>query len=283
MRILVLQHAWVEAPGVLDDALDGDAHPRTHVHLDRGESSPPLDDFDALWVLGGPMDITDEEEHPWLRREKRVIREAVRERSLAFFGICLGHQLFAEALGGRCASSGSPEQGIYPLELTDAGVRTGLFEAFGESPFDVLQNHSTHVLEAPRDCAVLARSERTPIQALGLGPRVATVQFHLETPPGRAVAWLDDEELAPRLLASPGLAGVADPETVLREHVERGNRRAVALYRAWLRGASGRTAPPPRASVGSAAERAATWGCHGRPMGGEAGSPEVLRRGPEAA
>ena len=242
MRILVLQHAWVEAPGVLDEALDRDEHPRTHVHLDRGECSPSLDGIDALWVLGGPMDVTDEETHPWLAREKRVIREAVLERSLAFFGICLGHQLFAEALGGRCGDCEFPEQGVFPVTPTEAGARSGLFDAFGAPPFDVLQNHSTQVLDAPDGCELLARSAHTPIQALARGPRVATVQFHLETPPERALGWLDDEELGPALLASPGLVDVADPAAALRAHVERGNRRAVALYRAWLAGATKRQA-----------------------------------------
>ena len=234
MRILVLQHAWVEAPGVLDEALDRDAHPRTHVHLDEGERSPPLDGFDALWVLGGPMNVTDEQKHPWLAREKRVIREAVLGRSLAYFGICLGHQLLAEALGGRCAEMDLPEQGVFPVDPTEAGLRSGLFDAFGTPPFDVLENHSTHVVEVPDGCEVLARSGRAPVQALGRGPRVATVQFHLETPPERAVGWLDEAALAPALLASPGLAGTGDPAGALRVHVERGNRRAGAFYRAWL-------------------------------------------------
>ena len=234
MRILVLQHAWVEAPGVLDEALDRDEHPRTHVHLDEGERSPPLDDFDALWVLGGPMNVRDEAAHPWLAREKRVIREAVLERSLAFFGICLGQQLLVEALGGRCAELDRPEQGVFPVELTDAGVRSELFAAFGPPPLEVLENHETHVVSVPDGLEVLARSDRVPVQALARGPRVAAVQFHLETPPERAVGWLDDDELGPALRASPGLAGASDPAATLRAHVERGNRRAVALYRAWL-------------------------------------------------
>ena len=239
MRILVLQHAWVEAPGVLDEALDRDAHPRTHVHLDRGERSPPLDDFDALWVLGGPMDVTDEATHPWLARERRVVREAVLERSLAYFGICLGHQLLAVALGGHCAGRAPSERGVFPIELTAAGDRSGLFAGFGEAPFEVLQNHSTQVTEVPHGCTVLARSADVPVQALGRGAGVASVQFHLETPPARAVGWLDDATLGPALRASPGLAGATDPAAALRAHVERGNRCAVSLYRAWLARATG--------------------------------------------
>ena len=233
MRILVLQHAWVEAPGVLDGALDVDDHPRTHVHLDAGERSPPLDRFDALWVLGGPMDVRAESDHPWLVREKRVVREAVLERGLAFLGICLGHQLLADALGGRCDDAERPERGVFPVVLTEAGRRSALFEAF-TTPFDALQNHSVQVSEAPSGCTVLATSERAPVQAMARGPRVASVQFHLESPPGRAVGWLDDEELAAPVLASPGVRGSENPAGTLREHVARGNELAVALYRAWL-------------------------------------------------
>ena len=40
------------------------------VELDQGEAIPPLDGFDALWVMGGPMDVWDIEEHPWLIGEK---------------------------------------------------------------------------------------------------------------------------------------------------------------------------------------------------------------------
>ena len=36
------------------------------VELDAGEPIPPLEDYDALWVMGGPMDVWDVEEHPWL-------------------------------------------------------------------------------------------------------------------------------------------------------------------------------------------------------------------------
>ena len=222
---------------MLDAALDADEHPRTHVHLDEGEASPSLDDFDALWVLGGPMDAHDEARHPWLRREKRVIAEAVLERRLAFFGICLGHQLLADALGGRVGDAEEAEQGVFPVEPTEAGHRSGLFEGFGAAPFEVLENHTTRVLEAPPDGDVLARSARAPIQALGCGPGVASVQFHLESDPDQVVGWLEDETLGPAIRRSPGLLGASDPAARLREHVERGNRRAHALYRRWLAGA----------------------------------------------
>ena len=37
------------------------------MELDEGESIPPLEDYDAMWVMGGPMDVWDVEEHPVAR------------------------------------------------------------------------------------------------------------------------------------------------------------------------------------------------------------------------
>ena len=48
--------------------------------------------------MGGPMDVWEEEKYPWLRTEKEFIRMAVAEKGLPYFGVCLGHQLLADAL-----------------------------------------------------------------------------------------------------------------------------------------------------------------------------------------
>ena len=55
------------------------------VNLDQGETIPPLQDYDALWVMGGPMDVWDVEQHPWLIAEKEAIPESVYRTSSAFF------------------------------------------------------------------------------------------------------------------------------------------------------------------------------------------------------
>ena len=67
------------------------------IELDEGESIPSLDKFDSLWVMGGPMDVWEEKEHPWLVNEKAAIWEAVVERKLPYLGFCLGHQLYLMA------------------------------------------------------------------------------------------------------------------------------------------------------------------------------------------
>jgi len=117
MKILVLQHATCEHPGIFRDFLKEDGHEWHAVELDQGETAPPLDGFDALWVMGGPMDVWQEDAHPWLRDEKRLIQDAVQERGMPFLGLCLGHQLLAEALGGAAGPSKTPEIGAFSAQF----------------------------------------------------------------------------------------------------------------------------------------------------------------------
>ena len=101
MRFLVFQHAAVEHPGVLRDFLRADCIPWDAIELDQGAAIPPFEGYDALMVLGGPMDVWQEDRHPWLALEKVAIRQWVNERRAPFLGVCLGHQLLADALGGK--------------------------------------------------------------------------------------------------------------------------------------------------------------------------------------
>jgi len=56
MKLLVLQHIACEHPGQLREYLNRDGVDWQFVELDEGEKIPSLEPFDALWVMGGPMD-----------------------------------------------------------------------------------------------------------------------------------------------------------------------------------------------------------------------------------
>ena len=67
MHILVLQHERVEHPAVFRKFLKEDGHSWDAIELDEGEALPDsIDGYDALWVLGGPMDTWQEDSHPLL-------------------------------------------------------------------------------------------------------------------------------------------------------------------------------------------------------------------------
>ena len=112
MRILVLQHARIEHPGVFGKFLEEDGHTWQAVHLDEGEKLPSIEGFDALWVMGGPMDTWEENKYPWLKDEKKYIRDAVKNKGVPYLGLCLGHQLLGVSLGGKCGPSKKSEVGV---------------------------------------------------------------------------------------------------------------------------------------------------------------------------
>ena len=57
MRILILQHSPTEDAGIFADFAAQDRDVLDVVHVYKGANLPSLDDFDALWVLGGPQDV----------------------------------------------------------------------------------------------------------------------------------------------------------------------------------------------------------------------------------
>jgi GMP synthase-like glutamine amidotransferase len=179
MRFLVFQHIAIEHPGIFREFFAADGIAWDAIELDEGQLIPDLKDYDALWVMGGPMDVWEEVEHPWLKDEKQAIREWVVDRAKPYFGLCLGHQLLGSALGGKVDKMEKAEVGILDIELTAAGCADPLFANVG-SPFQALQWHGAAVLEAPPEAVILARSPVCANQAMRIGDVAYGLQCHTE-------------------------------------------------------------------------------------------------------
>ena len=203
MRILVFQHIECEHPGSLRRYLSEAGIGWDAVHLDRGDKIPNLTPYDALWVMGGPMDVWDVVKYPWLVTEKQAIRYWVRELERPFLGLCLGHQLLADALGGTCGPARPPEIGILEVELTKSGKSDPIFGALPPRQ-KCLQWHSVEVAQMPEDAVALASSPACPIQAMRVGERAWSAQYHVELEPDTISNWGAVPEYAAALETSLG-------------------------------------------------------------------------------
>ena len=237
MHILVLQHARVEHPGIFREFLKEDGHTWEVVELDEGETLPDIEGFDALWVMGGPMDVWEEDKYPWLKLEKKYINQAVKVKGLPFLGLCLGHQLLAEALGGEVGKSDFPEVGVMDIQLTEKGA-TGVFFDDIPSLFQCLQWHSAEVKSLPEGAQVLATSPACAVQAMSWGPRAYSLQFHVEIELDTVQNWAKIPEYAGALDAAVGQGGAAKLEAECNAKIETFNTIAERLYMNWLQTAA---------------------------------------------
>lgn len=177
MRLHCLQHVPFEGPAAIADWAAARGHTLTFTHLYRGDPLPPLDRFDRLVAMGGPMNIYEEALYPWLAAEKRFIRAAI-DAGRSAVGVCLGAQLIADLLGGPVTGGRHKEIGWFPIELTAAGRADPVFGALAARP--TLFHWHGDTFAIPPGAAHLARSAACENQAFLYDGRVLGLQFHLE-------------------------------------------------------------------------------------------------------
>ena len=183
--LLALQHIACEPPAAFEDELRAQGLDLVRVELDEGERLPDWRDFAGLIVMGGPMGAYEEDDHPWLAAEKDMIGDAARAGH-PVWGVCLGAQLVAAALGANVYPGERAEVGLLPVELTAAAAADPVF-AVAPPSFPTLQWHGD-TFDLPEGATLLATSEAYRSQAFVFKNAYA-LQFHLEVSPELAAEW----------------------------------------------------------------------------------------------
>jgi len=211
-KLLVFQHVAHEILGTLDPLLRNSGFRIRYVNFGRSNHKiPALGGYDGLVVLGGPMNVDEVNEYPYLVSELKAIEQAI-ENDMPVFGICLGSQLIAKALGAKVRKNKIKEIGWYDVMPTAEGLRDPLVSKLNKKE-KIFQWHGD-TFDIPKGAIHLAYSPDCENQAFKFGERIYGFQFHLEV----------DRPMIERWLKTPGnveelskLVGTIDPEEIKKE------------------------------------------------------------------
>jgi GMP synthase-like glutamine amidotransferase len=233
MRILSLVHGPLVRSELFGEVAAGEGHELDEWSVvDRQAPPRPVEDYDAVFVFGGHMNVDQEEQHPWLPAEVELVADLVA-RQVPLLGVCLGGQIVAKGAGAHVGPYEERERGFVRVELTADAADDPLFGALPRE-FDVFALHeqSFHV---PDGGVELARSA-VCVQAFRLGQCAWAIQFHPEVHAEQVARWLDRNPEFP------------DAETILAELRDRGGEwreLGTRLCRAFLAVAARRSAAVP--------------------------------------
>jgi len=228
--LLVLRHNALVPAGLFGEAVAAAGFPSVTVDLEAGDALPASGSWSAIVSLGGFMGAYQEDAHPWLVGEKRLLASAVAG-GIPVLGICLGCQVLADALGGRAYPAPAVEAGLLRLRLTERGVADpvlgglrGLLPVWHRDTWDL-----------PPGGVLLAESDRYP-HAFRFGSALG-IQAHPEATVEIVAGWIAGEGVAelPAAGIDPDgfLEAIAANEAELRA-------AAAGMFGAWLDEVAGR-------------------------------------------
>jgi GMP synthase (glutamine-hydrolysing) len=225
-QALAIRHVAFEDLGVAHGALAARGYDVTYLEAGVEPITPELALApDLLVVLGGPIGVYETTTYPFLTAEQDAI-SARLAAGRPIFGVCLGAQLIAAALGAAVTPTGRKEIGYAPLQLTAQG-RASVLAPLDAVP--VLHWHGDQ-FAIPAGAVRLAATPGFPNQAFTLDKSVLALQFHIEADPAMIERWLIGHACE---LAGAGL----DPATIRADAAACGPALATAgthVLNTWL-------------------------------------------------
>lgn len=181
MHIHIVQHETFEAPGAYLEWAEQRNYSVSFSKVYEGQALPStVEHIDLLLVMGGPQspDTTLAEcPHFDSKAEQALILKCI-QAGKAVVGVCLGAQLIGVALGAAFEHSPEKEIGVFPINLTEEGLREEKISHFG-SPLAVGHWHSD-MPGLTESSKILATSEGCPRQIIAYTDLVYGFQCHME-------------------------------------------------------------------------------------------------------
>ena len=187
-NLLVIKHADSEGPGSIEGFFRNAGWAISEINLYDGDRLPTdLGSVDTVVCMGGPMNVYQENEYPFLKEEDIFIKNVLTE-SVPFIGFCLGAQLLAKALGAKVKKAPVKEIGWGKALLTHKGIKDPLFARLPRE-FPVFQWHED-TFDLPSKSTLIAESIPCTNQAFRYGRNAYGLQFHVEVTPDIIESWV---------------------------------------------------------------------------------------------
>jgi len=133
---------------------------------------------DVYVFSGSPAGVY--EDHAWIRDAEDLVR-AAEAAGKTLIGICFGHQLIAQAMGGRVEKSDKGwGVGAHTVDVVAHEPWMHPLPAQGGRSINVLVSHQDQVVEPPAGAKTLVGTEFCPHGMMRIGDRVLTMQGHPE-------------------------------------------------------------------------------------------------------
>jgi len=188
--VLVIEQDYsLRGLGLLGERLDASGLPYRSLGAWEGRiDGLEASDFAAIIPMGGKGHVSDSDLSPALHSQRLLLRQAV-EVGVPVFGICLGGQLLASAIGGVVRAAEEPEIGWLEIVPTDGARDDPVFGVLDRSARVYQWHHD--VFEPPVGTSALATSEAVAYQAFRVdGAEAWGIQFHPETTPELWELWM---------------------------------------------------------------------------------------------